>query len=222
MTGILIEVDEILSESLDFGGDDYQSKRKSVIDNLKEISAILGSVDDDVIEFASNFFKLRGQVAPVSVVQKCVDAASDYSAHVLSLLPLLLTIQTVRFITTEDDISTFFLALCKKAKFSAAELGDEDNESFLKACVQIIDYSFFEELEEENLTITSNTVKFSDVINEGFKKALWERVDVKVELLKHLKKEVFADEDLLKAELESVEIEQSQAKESISSQPGNI
>lgn len=218
----LTEIDVVLSEKLGYNGENYVAHKHSIVNNLREVSNVLQCAEDDVIPFCTGFFKHKKRTAPISIIQKCKELSQAYDKHMLVLMPLLLTIASTSFITTEDDIAHFFYALSKKAKISAAELGDEDNESFLKACVTIIDYSFFEELEARDISITSKNTNFVDAVNDEFKHALWDRVDEKLSLLKELKKRVFSDGSLLDVELDSINIDQRKGSLTSEKMPGNI
>lgn len=216
----MLEVDELLTQKADFGSGEYLKAKSEILKNVVDISALLPfAKEGELTHFVTSFFKLKNRVVPLPIVEDIIKESGEYLNYLWAMLPLLTTIETVHFITTEADILKLFLGFCKKTKFSAAELGDEENEYFLKACVNIIDYSFFEELESRDISINNMNIKFSETIDEEFKKSLWEKIDIKLELLKHLKDEVFADEGLFKAELENVSIAQSSTVSSVSDSP---
>ena len=212
MDATYIRLDTFLSEEFGFLGENYNEIKDSLIKNIKDVSdVLLMSPKREIMDFCLGFYKIKRNLVDVDLFKDLFTVANDYRKDFIEMMPLLMTIESVNFITTKEDLERFFLGVCKKVKFSAAELGDEDNKSYLKACVNIVDFSFFEELESRGISIKDNRSNFSDIFTDAVKASLWKRIDKKVELLSHLKKDIYG-EDLLLFDINKINLLQNRGK----------
>jgi hypothetical protein len=216
MDAAYIRIDTFLSEELGFSNEHYNETKNSLVKNIKDLSDVLAiSPNKDVIDFCLGFYKIKRNLVNVDLFQDLLNVAVDYKNDFIEMMPMLMTIESVNFITTKEDLEKFFLGVCKKVKFSAAELGDEYNKSYLKACVNVVDFSFFEELESRGISIKDNKSKFADVFTDAVKASLWKRIDKKIELLSHLKKDIY-EEDLLLFDINKINLIQNRGKKTFS------
>ena len=191
-------VNFVLSDKLGIDSEKYDSVYNEIFQNVNEVAPLLNQKEDDieVVKAVADYYHLKNKFIKVESLKEYLDLAGEYKDQFSLFFPLFTVLNSVNFMGNPELKKSFFVSLCKKTKFCAADLGDENNENYLTAIVKIINYSFFEELEKKGVSTASKNVDFEQVVDINFKESFWKRIDGKVALLKLLKKEVFDDDKM--------------------------
>jgi len=190
----LTRIDEALISKIGISDASYKENKDKIYNSAKEISSFISSSEDDfeVLSFVADYFELKKSFPKRAEVQACIDSVTVDNKK--KFLPLMLSIRLRDLIASNEEFVKFFSLLANKSRFSAAELGDENNPTFIQVAVKVVNVSYAEEIESVGVKHGNN---LSNVVTDEFKDSLWKRVDKKINMLKILKDDIYRDRFLV-------------------------